>query len=321
MPINNFSHDHLEQLSHQLVALEVALQDEYRQSTLSVQDYRQRYELVQGLQAELKKIQVCKQLGNSQAAAETDLGLPRLDGCTPDEKEVCQQFLDERLRLAEHLCQQTQTVTKWLEEAVRGKGGWLATTLRLSKLRKKLGQLNYWHGELEDEDQRLSQMMHRLVASIRNRNQRDDVISNLKGLINIFYDLNRITGRVAKLKEAVQIENEAVAQMETWLREREAELSRSKAHARAPGMKAIDKWDDRAREFSYKPIAVISDRLNLAKEFIQQCIEPAPEKKGGTGAYGPSSFDDEPSEIDLEPALLDFEIHQLEFAPEDPHEA
>ncbi len=118
----------LTQHQQQLVTLHVQLKQAQRQGQLSRREYQKRAE-------SLKRAQHLQaQLHNWAAAAEnhltqeTNLGLPNLETCSPEERRVCLHFLRQRFGVLETLVKMVAQTYDHLQEAIYGRFWLVACT-------------------------------------------------------------------------------------------------------------------------------------------------------------------------------------------------
>lgn len=221
------------QYHHRLLSLEADLKDKARAGALSAAALSKRVKKIKQVHASLNQLQrACIAEAPGKLMAQ-DIGLPILDDCTPDERQVCEQFLIEREEDLLELEAESAKVYRWLTEAVTGRTGPMRLILRLSKMRRIIQTIEKSSTLMAETSKALTAHVEKLLAAVRTPGAKEAGRSTLDGLMALFQQLDGTISRVARLRASVKKEDERTKAMGAWLRAQEAHL-RTKAPPQLP---------------------------------------------------------------------------------------
>ncbi len=156
------------QYHHRLLSLEADLKDQAKAGGLASRAFARRVKRLKDVHAQLAELQrqCTAEEGGSLTAA--DIGLPLLEDCTPEEKDVCEAFLVEKETDLKRLAAETGAVHRWVAEATSGRAGPLRLTLRLSRLRRQIDAFDAHAEKTTEADQALSSHVDKLLATVKS---------------------------------------------------------------------------------------------------------------------------------------------------------
>ncbi len=261
---------------HRLVALSATLDDMARASAITQQLYFERRNFLKSkinLISQISAIQAADSLDKDQVAS---LGLPQMEHCSRKEREVCAQFLSQRLKVLQELYQETAGILHAARESGRQNPVLnFLNIFRLSKMRRLLARLDYCLSQIGYDEQDFNAQVSKLVALFQNDHAGKKVEANLRGLMSLFQELEQINIRVARLKNDVAEEEGVVANMEQWLNRVIAQEQTKKLSRPAPASSLRHANEDDAIGAKLNPLAHSEKRLVLARQYVETCLSTA----------------------------------------------
>ena len=221
------------QYHHRLLSLEADLKDQAKAGGLKPRAFARRVKQLKAVHEQLAELQQASAAEDGAKLTSADIGLPLLDECTPEEKDVCEAFLASKEKDLARLEAETAKVQKWVLEATTGRSGPFRLTLRLSRLRRLIDGFDVETTRMTEADQTLSEHVDKLLASVKGL-AKETGRTTLDGLIALFQQLDATITRVARLKAAVKREEQRTGAMKAWLVKEQAEMDA--ALAKAPAM-------------------------------------------------------------------------------------
>lgn len=271
------SHENLQQWlamqQHRLVALNVALDDMARVAAIPQQQYLERRQYIRAklnLISHISAIQAAESLDKNQVAS---LGLPQLQYCSRNERQVCAQFLTQRLQILRQLQAETSIILQATRDAIHQNPILnFLNVFRLSKMRRLLSRLEYCMSQISYDEQDFNNQVTKLLGLFQKNLAGKKVEANLHGLMSLFQDLAQINLRISRLQNAVAKEQDSVNQMELWLNRMIAQ-EHAKSQARALPLTPINSSTaDDLNAAMLNPLANSEKRLVLAREFVESCL-------------------------------------------------
>jgi len=291
----------IEQLQNRLLALEVGLKEGLRQGYLTAKDYAARLKALKTLRDDVDRIHLLTSFSDKSVAGELELGIPKLEGLSPNEKLIIGEAFERRTASARKLYKNLQTITDWVEDAARRRRFNFMTFWRLAKLKRLLGTVERMQLELNHEGFAINSIHNKLSETIKQNSKSPQAAANLSGLIEIFQDLDSTASRIAKLKTVLRKEENQLQQMQRWLNNFAA-LARQTVSPQLPPSAALTgKMSDILGEKIPDRITGSRDRLILARKFIKAYLDNhAAQELGYVPGFGNKSADaDEPGAHDV----------------------
>jgi hypothetical protein len=260
--------ERVRRLFHKLDSWEVLLESPGAQDMVwqrrrkRLQDLRQRLELVR------LRLEAPKALEHGKS-----FQLPPLAICTSDEHNLCDQYLDAQLKISQHLREQFTKVNRWVDEAsAAGKSSW-RMKLRLTKIRRYLGDLEGERQTLEPHRVRQLQNWEKLVDKmLLYRDQFQDA-----GDTHLAFEkIVRLTDSVTGLQEKVHTLQTKIQKMDAWLKQAARRMLQSKTPspplAEDLRMAAV-KIDGLGLEDLHRS----KSRLALARKYLEKYLSRTPD--------------------------------------------
>lgn len=213
------------QYHHRLLSLEADLKDRAKSGTISPALLSRRVRRLKEVHRDLNALQrlcVAEKPGKLTA---TDIGLPILEDCSPEELKVVEDFLEERELDVLALEHEANKVYAWLQDAVAGRVSSLRVTMRLSKLRSFISGYEKRAATLIEESKGLNLYVDKLLTQSHGGAGREAGKTTLEGLMSVFHRLESTISRVAKLKASVKREEAKTQEMEQWIVTNEKRLA------------------------------------------------------------------------------------------------
>lgn len=257
------------QYHHRLLSLEAELKDQARARALTPRAFAKRVDRLKVVHKRLSELQRLCTAEADGIGGGNDIGLPVLDDCTPAERQVCEQYLDERLDDVEDAMADTGRVYKWLVEAVTGRTGPLRLILRLSKLRRMIQATERETAQLQEVSKSLGVHIDKMLSA---GNGGARARTSLEGLMSLFHQLDGTISRVARLKASVKKETGKTQAMEAWLRQQEATIRARPAIMQPPSPLALSQVKTAAEELRPTYHRKVVRRKKIAEEFWQDVV-------------------------------------------------
>lgn len=256
-----------------LISLQVSLQDALRQGSITKAQYSDRIAFL------TKQLSLHRHLGAWQAAEEvsltqeSNLGLPNLDECTPEERKVCYEYLKLRADHLDTLTKEAAAILDAVEAASYGRSGFFGHIFALSKLRKALARIERALAGLVIENNDAEQILASMNQQAPRHRTSNQFRENLEAVMTLFQDLDRRSARVAQLKSTIRDEQEHIRQMDVWLVEENEALSLPLTFSPPPTIEASTKlaWNVYTPEKTY--LQKTSEKISLAEKYIEMCIK------------------------------------------------
>lgn len=216
------------QYQHRLLSLEAELRDHAMHMSKRV--WKRRMRSLNRLHEQLHSLRMaCAPAARSGAPkrdphapssnALDDLGLPLSAACTPVEVDLCEKYVAEKLKFTGFLERQAHKVLSWTRQTVAGKGNWLLTTWRLSRMRRMIEDVETRTRQVLADCAALDSWIEQFVRAAA-RDSKSTARDVIDGLIMIFSRLEEGVTRVARLRAALRTEQGRLAQMEAWMARR-----------------------------------------------------------------------------------------------------
>lgn len=213
------------QYHHRLLSLEADLKDRAKSGALSPASLSKRVRRLKEVHRELNALQRLCIAEKPGKLTSTDIGLPMLDECSAEERQVVEGFLEDRELDVLELEAESGKVYSWLQDAIAGRTGALRATLRLSKLRAFITSHEKRAATLAEESKSLNLHVDKLLTQTTGSAGREAGKTTLEGLMDVFTRLESTISRVAKLKASVKREEAKTKAMEEWITAQEQRLS------------------------------------------------------------------------------------------------
>lgn len=264
--------DLVAQYHHRLLSLEADLKDRARAGGLDPALFAKRVKTLKEVHRELNALQRLCIAETPGRLTNTDIGLPVLDDCTPEELRVVELFLEERELDVLELEQEASKVYTWLQDAISGKVGALRLTLRLSKLRALIAGHEKRAATQAEEARALNLSTEKLISQTSGGKSREAGRSTLDALMELFASLEATISRVAKLKAASRREEAKVEAMRSWLREHEGKLQHLRSASPPPTPLATAQAARDLPQKMAKEIHRSKRRRDLIERFWQEVV-------------------------------------------------
>ncbi len=258
----------LQRLSRKLDSWEILLESESRIPGVSERDLlkrrkrlhelRQRFEILR-LQLEAPGMQ------GSSAPAQ----LPPLDLCSPEERQLCEQYLDAQTKISQHLRDQLARVMQWVDHAATGqKKGWRAK-MRLTKIRRYLVDLEQERQRLDPHRAKQSHNWETVADRLLLYRDRSAEVSDAR---LAFEKIVRLTNNVAQLQTQVHQLQNKTNRMDIWLKQ---------AHKRLKGQKPpLPPLAEDIRLVTHKidllgleDLSRSRSRISLARKYLEKYLQ------------------------------------------------
>lgn len=222
------------QYHHQLVCLEADLKDRARAGLLTPREFASRSRRLKAVQKDLDQLRKFSVAEAPGTLADTDIGLPVLDNCTPAEQETCEHCMIEKEVELLRIEQDATKAHAWLRDAVAGKSGSIMLTLRLSKLRRMIDSYAKLFTQAEVESAQLDQLTLELAKSLKFKRSEGAARSSLQTLMSLFSELETVIARVARLRTTLRKETAKVSEMNAWLQREQQRFDQGLAARKPP---------------------------------------------------------------------------------------
>lgn len=279
------------QYHHRLLSLEADLKDRAKSGALSPASLSKRVKRLKEVHRDLNALQRLCVAEKPGKLTSTDIGLPMLDECSTEERQVVEQFLEEREADVMELEAESSKVYSWLQDAIAGRSGALRVTMRLSKLRGFITNHEKRGAALGEEAKSLNVHVDKLLTQTTGSAGREAGRTTLEGLMAVFTRLEVTISRVAKLKASVKREEAKTKAMEVWITEQEQRLSTMRP-SMPPPTPLQTAQAARAIPASFsRSIERASKRRDLVEQFWENVVGPNAEatRAGATGKKEPRS--------------------------------
>lgn len=214
-PANLSELGRLQRLGRKLDSWEVLLESHSRSPGVAEKDLQRRRKRLMDLRQRWEVLRLrleTTSLGDTGSSVE----LPPLDLCSPEERVLCEQYLEAQYKINEQLRLQLEKVLHWVDQATKGqKPGWRAK-MRLAKIRRFLV-------EIEEERQRLDP--HRAKQTHNWERLADRLLlyrdphAEVADTRLAFEKVVRLTNQVASLQDQIHDLQHKTHRMEHWLKQ------------------------------------------------------------------------------------------------------
>lgn len=255
------THELVEQYHHQLLCLEADLKDCARTGHIRPREYAARIKKLSAVQQQLDQLQNLSSIDRNGKITDHDIGLPILENCTPAELETCETALMEKELELLRVERDITKVHNWLRDAVAGKSGSFALTLRLSKLRRLIQTYSKLSTQAENDATQIDQNSAELTKSIKFKRSEATGRSSLQTLMDLFNDLEKVISRIANLRTKLRQETKKVSEMNAWLQCEETRFEQGLKSHKQPSPLVL----------AQNPIAgLINNQSGLSKKSIER---------------------------------------------------
>ena len=283
------SHDAFEELvvqyHHRLLSLEADLKDRAKNGLISPALLSKRVRRLKAVHKELNALQRLYIAEKPGKLTTTDIGLPVLEDCSPEERAIVQHFLEDRELDVVALEHEASKVYGWLQDAIAGRVGALRATLRLSKLRGFISCHEKRATALTEESKSLTIHVDKLLIQASGSGGREAGKTTLEGLMSIFHQLETTISRVAKLKASVKREEAKTKEMEDWIITHEQRFTNLRPAMPAPTPLATVQAAQALSSSIGRNIERVSKRRDLVVKFWEDILDIRSE----TGRVGASA--------------------------------
>ncbi len=264
--------ERLRRLLRKLDSWEILLESPSPATSMQDRDWQKRRKRMQDMRRRLELVRL-----RLEAPAILEQGqnfqLPPLELCSTDEHTLCDQYLEAQHKISQHLCDQLNRVTRWVDDAsLAGKGSW-RMKLQLTKIRRYLSDLDQERQRLEPHRLRQVQNWEKLAdRMLFYRDQNHDTGETRLA----FEKIVRLTDSVAHLQEKVHSSQSKIQRMETWLKQASRRLVQQKSPAPplAEDLRlAAQKIDGLGLEDLHRS----KSRLALARKYLEKYLSSIPD--------------------------------------------
>lgn len=260
------------QYHHRLLSLEADLKDQARAGAMSTKLFTRRVKRLKEVHAELAELRKLSMIDNPGKLTAVDIGLPLLDDCTPEEREVCERFLIEKELEVRMLELQSGQVYRWLGDAVSGYTNPIRMILRLSKMRKMIQAFEKRMETLADAATVMSHHIDKLVGKMKGGQGRQNARSTVEALMALFQQLDGTIARVARLKASVKKEEARTQAMSAWLKQQEDAIKSNREAFIPPTPLATARAVAETGSTVGRRIPRAKKRRNLAEQYWQEVL-------------------------------------------------
>lgn len=222
------------QYHHQLICLEADLKDRVRSGLLRPKEFTRRVKRLKAVQKQLDQLRKYAIAEAPGSITDMDIGLPVLDNCTPSEQETCEHCMMEKEVELLRIEQDATRAHAWLRDAVAGKSGNVLLTLRLSKLRRMIHGYSKLFTQAEAESNVIEQHTDELAKNLKFKRSEHASRTTVQALMDLFSELEKVIGRIARLRTTLRHETGKVAEMNAWLQREEQRFEQGLAMRKPP---------------------------------------------------------------------------------------
>ncbi len=199
--------------------------------------------------------------------------LPPLDICTSDEHILCDQYLEAQLKISQHLNEQLTKVKRWVEEAsAAGKNSW-RMKLRLTKIRRYLGDLDQERQTLEPHRIRQLQNWEKFADKmLLYRDQYQEMGDTRLA----FEKIVRLTDSVEALQQKVHASQNKIQRMEAWLKQATRRLLQTKSPL-PPLAEDLRMAAQKIDGLGLEDLHRSKSRLALARKYLEKYLSRTPD--------------------------------------------
>lgn len=224
-PANLSELGRLQRLGRKLDSWEVLLESHSRSPGLSEKDLQRRRKRLEDLRQRWEVLRLRLE-SSSLNETEGSVQLPPLDLCSPEERVLCEQYLDAQYKISEQLRLQLEKVLRWVDQAAQGqKPGWRAK-VRLAKIRRFLLELDEERQRLDPHRARQSHHWEKLADRLLLYRDPHAEVADTR---LAFEKVVRLTNQVASLQNQIHELQHKTQRMEQWLKQAHKRLRSQRA--------------------------------------------------------------------------------------------
>jgi chromosome segregation ATPase len=254
----------LERLGAEFDSWNALLESEGRVSGATAADIQQRKKRLTALQIRYDRLRLSASetpsLDHSLASE-----LPQLGLCTEDERELCEQYLDARLKILSHMRENLAKVMTWVDQAASlQKAGW-RVKWRLSRIRRYVNQLELERQRLEPHLMLQNHNWKKIADCLLFYRAPYAEASNRRFA---FESIIRLSHRIDQLQKHVQHLQGKTNRMEQWLKQAARRLQSLKPGEPplADDMRLITQKID---QIGFEDLRRSRSRLAVARRYLE----------------------------------------------------
>ena len=198
-----------------ILSLEGELVDAANAGQMSTADFNRRSARLAQVKAHFLRIEQSLTQSGSQLAISSDghFELPLMNDCSRAEQMIIDEYVKDTKGVIEQLAKRSKTVLDWSKDAAGGKGNWIKTAIRLSRLGSYVSVVEYRLNLIR----RMRKSLEHFITKLAPPGGHATSKVGTAGLVDAFREFETTMARIARLRLDLRSAVAKNLDMDRWL--------------------------------------------------------------------------------------------------------